>query len=73
MQFLPIPLQQVQRKQLSSDAVHNLVKEAATFNSRVSRDRARRVHFSGIHPAVSQSSSTRDMHCILFGVIQLHV
>lgn len=48
-----IPLQQIQRKQLRSSEVKDLAKLAAAFNSSVSRDRARRVHLSDIHPAVS--------------------
>ncbi len=53
IQLVPTPLQQMQRKQLNSDDVQDLVKQAAKFNSRVLDDRARRVHLSDVNPAVS--------------------
>ena len=53
IQLVPNPLQQMQRKQLNSDNVQDLVKQAAKFNSRVLDDRERRVHLSDVNPAVS--------------------
>ena len=46
-------MQQIVRKQLNSYGVQDLVKQAAEFNSTVSKDRAKRVFLSDVHPAVS--------------------
>lgn len=51
--LLPLFVQQIKRKQLNSHDVLDLVKQAAQFNSTVSKDRARRVLLSDVHPAVS--------------------
>lgn len=61
----------MQRKQLNSGDVQDLVKQAAKFNSRVLDDRARRVHLSDVNPAVSLSSSTCVCCLVSFNLFAL--